>query len=334
MRPSNLRITSTLTASLLLLAPALAQNAFRPLPAVPDAFAGAAGPTATVASSYMEELEKAASAPRPRSFFDARAFGEASTSGGLTGGGEVSSQRGGWQVLFGSRLDDERLAAFSVSTEASFYNLGGSNQLVPGNSKPFNDLYRASVSGIVRTPSDEGAGWFAGFELALGGEDEASPRDSLVAGGVGGVHYVASKDLSVDVGLAVLSRLEDDPWIWPFLGLKWQATDRLSFEARGTSIEGRLALDEAWSLFGRAQYQLRQFRLNDDNPLPSGVFRDEEIRAGLGVSRRAGDGFEVELFGGVNLWRELSTLDRDGALQSELEVDPAPFVAFSLKLSV
>lgn len=334
MRPSNLRLNSTLTASLILAAPALAQNAFRPLPAVPDAFAGAAGPTATVASSYMEELEQAASAPRPRSFFDARAFGEASASSNLDGGGDVATQRGGWQVQFGSRLADERLAAFSVSTEAWFYNFGGATQLVPGNSKPFNDLYRASVSGVVRTPPTEGAGWFAGFELALGGEDEASPRDALVAGGVGGVHYVASKDLAVDVGIAVLSRLEDDPWIWPFLGLKWQATDRLSFEARGTTLEGRLALDEAWSLFGRAEYQLRQFRLNDNNPLPSGVFRDEEIRAGVGVSRRGGDGFEVELFGGLNLWRELSTLDRDGVKQSELEVDPAPFVAFSLKLSV
>jgi hypothetical protein len=132
----------------------------------------------------------------------------------------------------------------------------------------------------------------------------------------------------------MLSRLEDDPWIWPFLGLKWRPNDELTLEAKGTSIEARYALDPTWSLFARAEYQLRQFRLNDDNPLPSGVFRDEEIRAGAGISRRSSSGFKFDLYGGLNLWRELSTLDQDGGKVSEVEADTTPFVAISLQLSV
>ena len=330
------RTRATLAASLLLAASASAQNAFRPLPSVPDALEWSGAPPRPVPSlsSYMEELERAADTPRPTSFLEARGYLDAAGSAGLEGGGDVSHQRGGWQVIFGTELDEERLAAFSLSTEAHFYNFSGGPNLVPGVGEPFNDLYRASFSGIVRTPQQLGMGWFGGFEFTLGGEDEASPRDALVAGGVGGVHYVASERLEVDVGLAMLSRLEDDPWIWPFLGLKWRASDALTFEAKGTSVEARYALDPSWSLFARAEYQLRQFRLNDDNPLPGGVFRDEEIRAGLGVTHRSESGFKLDLFGGLNVWRELSTLDADGAKVRESEPDTAPFVALALQLSV
>jgi hypothetical protein len=332
---SQRRLCATLLAGLALAGLSSAQNAFRPLPSIPDAmeWSGAPRPVPSLAS-YMDSLEEAAAAPKPHSFLEARGYADASGSAGLEGGGDFATQRGGWQVLFGTELAEERLAAVSISTEAYFYNFGGTPDLVPGAANPFNDLYRASFSGILRTPQQVGMGWFGGFEFTLGGEDEAHVRDSLVAGGVGGVHYVANEHLEVDVGLAMLSRLEDDPWIWPFLGLKWRPNDELTLEAKGTSIEARYALDPTWSLFARAEYQLRQFRLNDDNPLASGVFRDEEIRAGGGITRRSASGFKVDLYGGLNLWRELSTLDQDGGKVSEVEADTTPFVALSLQLSV
>ncbi|MBM3989848.1 MAG: hypothetical protein FJ298_02460 [Planctomycetes bacterium] len=330
------RKRTLLLSSLLLSGSASAQNAFRPLPAVPEAleWSGSAPRPIPSLASYMDELERAAESPRPSSFLEARGYLDAVGAAGLEGGGDIAHQRGGWQVIFGTELDEARLAAFSLSTEAHFYDFSGAPNLVPGVGQPFNDLYRASFSGVVRTPEQLGMGWFGGFEFTLGGEDEASPADALVAGGVGGVHYVASERLEVDFGLAMLSRLEDDPWIWPFLGLKWRASDALTFEAKGTSVEARYALDPAWSLFARAEYQLRQFRLNDDNPLPGGVFRDEEVRAGIGVTHRSDRGFKLDLFGGLNVWRELSTLDSAGVKVNESEADPAPFVALSLQLSI
>ena len=146
------RTRAILVASLVLASSASAQNAFRPLPAVPDALEWSGAPRAVPSlASYMDDLERAAEAPRPTSFLEARGYLDAAGSAGLEGGGDVSHQRGGWQVIFGTELDEERLAAFSLSTEAHFYNFGGAPNLVPGASEPFNDLYRAAMikSGLI-----------------------------------------------------------------------------------------------------------------------------------------------------------------------------------------
>ncbi len=333
--PLNLGLRS-LVVTLALSSGAMAQNAFRPLPALPDTVewpGRAAVNKVSPAALWFDQLEADAQQPRERTFVDVRALADVALGADFQGGGSLTSQRGGWEAVIGTELDGERLAAFSVRTEAFFYNFGGANGLVPGESEPFNDLYRASFAGVVRSKSSTGPGWFAGFQVALGGEDEAEARDALIVGGAGGVRYRANDELEVELGLAALSRLEDDTWIWPYVGFRWQAADWLEFAAQGTQLEARAFLDEHWSVFGRAQYALQQFRLNDDNPLPAGVVRDEEIRAGVGIERREARGLSIELLAGLNLWRELSTLDRGGQLIAEDELEAAPFVALTLNLS-
>ena len=83
----------------------------------------------------------------------------------------------------------------------------------------------------------------------------------------------------------MLSRLEDDPWIWPWLGFEWSASDWFGVQARGTQIEAHAQLGEHWRALTRAEYVIRQFRLNDDNALAGGVLRDNDIRLGLGFER-------------------------------------------------
>jgi hypothetical protein len=313
--------------------PCGAQNAFRPLPAVPELAAGGAGAAPSAARRRFDELELAAEGRPDRTFVEARATAGLAAGADLDGGGSLSTQHGGWTATFGRELGGERLAALSLSTQAFFYNFGGDTALVPADDEPFNDLYEAELAGMVRS-AGPGAGWFAGAELALGGEDEASPGESATVGGVAGVHYAPRDDLQLEMGLAAQSRLEDDVWVWPFVGVRWNAGERWSFEAQGTRVEAQFVLGERWSALARAEYTLRQFRLNRDNPLPRGVLRDEQIRVGLGVERRGDDGLGFELVGGLEAWRELSTLDRDGEDVAEIEADPAPFVAFSLTLAL
>lgn len=313
-----------------------AQNAFRPLPELPDLveWPGRAGaPAPSSASLWFDQLEADSHLPRERTFVEVRALADVALGANFQGGGSLASQRGGWEAVIGTELGDERIAAFSVRTEAFFYNLSGANGLVPGESEPFNDLYRASFAGVVRSSNEAGPGWFGGFHVALGGEDDADARDALIVGGAGGIRYRASEKLQVELGVAALSRLEDDTWIWPYLGFRWQAADWLEFAAHGTQVEARAQLGEHWSVVGRAEYALQQFRLNDDNPLPGGVVRDEEIRAGIGLERRHTEGLTIELLAGFNLWRELSTLDRAGQDVAEDELETTPFIALTLSVA-
>lgn len=313
---------------------ASAQNSFRPLPELPELHDWPGPAARTTAATRFDELEAQAEAPRERSFVEVRALADFVSSANFDGGGSLASQSGGWVATLGTELGDERIAALSIRTEAFFYNLGGANELVPGENEPFNDLYRASISGVVRSTADGAPGWFGGFHLSLGGEDDAATNESLVVGATGGMRYKPSEALDLELGVAALSRLEDDAWIWPYVGFRWRATPWLEVAAQGTALEASARVADRWRLLGRAEYSLRQFRLNDDNPLPSGVLRDEEIRAGVGVEYASGRGFGVEVLAGINLWRELSTFDRDGQAVTEDELDVTPFVAFALRLSL
>jgi hypothetical protein len=322
---------TALSIVLALFAPrAAAQSGFRPLPHLPS-LAPALAPAEPPAP---EDAAATDGAPEPVSTtLDARIFAAASAEGDLEGGGAMSTQRGGWAATLGRRLDGERVAALELCAEAYFYDFSGASVLSPSNSQPFNDLYRATVCGQLRTQIDERVSYFAGVELELAGEEGASFTDSLSVGAAGGVTVTRGEHLSLSLGLAALSQLEDDPWIWPWLGFEWQASDWLELSAHGTDLAARARLSESLTGVALVEYTLRQFRLSEDNPISDGAFRDEDIRASLGLEWHVDQGVELSLFGGFSAWRELTSFD-DAGHAIETEVDPSPFVAFSLDFSL
>lgn len=325
----------TVCAALALDPAAAAQSAFRPLPSLPslDRFVATKSAASNPGPTELAELQPDEPIAASQLFVDAELFATVFEDSNLETGGSLAMQHGGWSAKVGRERDGKTLGAVELSTEAFFYNFSGSTTLVPGSADPFNDLYRARIAGTLRTPIDAQIAYFGGLELALNGEDEASARESFTIGAVGGVEIAPRGDGSVSLGVAVLSRLEDDPWIWPWIGFEWSASDWLAFEARGTEVEALAKLSEHWRAIARAEYTIRQFRLNDSGPLAGGVFRDNDIHMGLGLERRGHDGFGFELLGGVSVWRELSTLDRSGDEIAESELDPAVFVALKLGLS-
>jgi hypothetical protein len=329
----------------LALAPlASGQSSFRPLPdsaLLHSTWAGDLGlggvpPDVTARTAALfESLEQAAELQGPTSFSELRFDAWAGRGGDFSGApGSLATQRGSWTARLARRLGGGELVSFEVETEASFYDLGGATQLVPGNSDPFNDLYRARFAASVATDPAEEVSFFTGVEATLGGEDEVDPLDALTAGGMGGVRYRASEDLALSLGIAAQSRLEDDTWIWPFVAFDWRLGDDLVLSAAGPRLELRGALDERWTGLLRADYEMRQYRLNDDGPLPDGVLRDEEIHVGAGLEYEAGRNVSLQLLGGATLWRELNVLDEGGSQVSETEVEASPFVAFTLRASL
>ncbi len=80
-------------------------------------------------------------------------------------------------------------------------------------------------------------------------------------------------------------------------------------------------------------YTFRQYRLNEDGPLHGGAFRDEAIRVGGYVSRKASAGIELELEVGTLLWREVVFFDGVGGHLGEEETDSPLYVRLGLNAS-
>jgi hypothetical protein len=245
--------------------------------------------------------------------------------------GRIATQRAGWQALLGRRLEGGGLFALGLDTEASFYDFSGPGAAGVGD--PFNDVYESRLRSTLYTPLDRELSVFTGLELAYGGESEADLASGLTAGAAVGASYRASENLEVSLGVAAASRLEDDAYALPFIGVDWQLTGSTRLVAEGPEVRLEQRFTAGLDGYLLADYDLRQFRLDEDGPLDGGAFRDEQIDLGAGLNWTPIDGVRIGVEGGLTVWRELTTLSADGADLGVTEVDPAPFVGFTLTAS-
>jgi len=248
----------------------------------------------------------------------------------VEGGAERAVQRAGWSVAL-THDQGDRKASFYVDTEASFYDWSATAPLAGGSTDPFNDVYQTSFGALASFQDDQALGWFTGMEITLCGEDSVKVQDAISVGAVTGVRCRASQDLSLGFGLAALTRLSDTTWILPYVAFDLQLSERLRLATDGARVELEAALSESLTGTLAAQYQLRQFRFNDDSPIPEGVFQDDEIRLSAELDWRLGQHTTLFLGGGVVVWQESTFLDESGSKLSELETDPAPFAAVALR---
>lgn len=276
----------------------------------------------------MEQAREAEGARYFRFDVGAEAWGNADFENGA---GQASVQRFGWDALIGRELDGGSNVIFSLHTEASFYDFKGATSLIAGSSDPFNDVYETALGMSVLSKKVNRRAWFAGFEFYLGGEDNVDLGDALSIGGLGGLRYEVHDDLTITVGLGMRTRLEDDPWVVPFLGFEWQLDPKTELVSEGSSVSLRRKLSPDWDLSFGAIYDQRQYRLNDNNALPGGVLRDESIQAFGELRWQPSTNTSLDLTAGYLLWREFTTRSSSGFAAGEIETDPEPYFGLQLR---
>lgn len=244
--------------------------------------------------------------------------------------GALEVQRGGFRALIGQQRGADSSWALSLANESSFYRFTGPAGLVPGENKPFNDLYETRVGVQLASRASERLAWIGGVEVTMAGEDLVDPTDSLLIGGLGGVQYSLDEEVDFTFGLAGESRLEDDAWVVPFFGFDWRPTSSTRFKIHGSELRIEQALSERWTVHAGAVYDVRQYRLNEENPVSGGVFRDEEIRATVGLDWQASKAGRLSVEVGQVMWNELAVLDSSGGQVGISEAEKAPYIGFAL----
>jgi len=92
-------------------------------------------------------------------------------------------------------------------------------------------------------------------------------------------------------------------------------------------------IDESWSAQAFARYESREFRLDDDGPIPDGVFRDDIVLLGVGTTwAPASSRMTVAFDLGASIYRDMDVLDAGGDEIVDTErVDPAFFLSARLE---
>jgi hypothetical protein len=224
-----------------------------------------------------------------------------------------------------SRLD------LGLDEEFSHYDFNDATGFLSGISDPFDDVHRTFFTARFASQYWDRTGFFAGGLVGAAREQGADLGKSLEAGGFAGLRYSVSEKLTIGGGVGVFTRLEDNPLVIPVFALEWEFAEgwSLSSVARpGLTLS--YSPSEAWTFLVSGLYQLRDFRLDEDGPQPSGVVRDESWDATLGLEYHPNR--QIEIDAGVS-WpfaRNFKLFDSGGNEVADVDADSAPFLSLGV----
>jgi hypothetical protein len=195
--------------------------------------------------------------------------------------------------------------------------------------------------GVVTYALDQHWGIVVGGVAGVSLESGAGVSDAWTGGGFIAGRYRASVKLSIQLGVAVASHLDDDPEVLPTFLVNWKIDERWSFQAGaiefgvtdaiGAGVMYRVS--DQLLLGGRVGYIREQFRLDDSGFAPDGVGQDERGVASLVLNWRPRPGMNIGVLGGIALGGQLEVKDQNGDRLFEEDYDTAPFVAARLAWS-
>lgn len=294
-------------------------------------FALAAGAACSVSQAQERSVE-AATPPTQERFFNTEVRLEAGYAfrADVDGGGDVAVTRSALSARIARTFTPDFSVSLMLSSEISWYDFEDATGLIAGSDKPFGQLVETDIApGMTYRLNDD---WtlLAGIYFRIAGENDADFSDSWTFGTYGGVRYKVSKDLSLTMGIRATERLEEDWLIIPAFAFDWNVNEtvrvQLTPNVGGTGVRVSSEITDRWSFLIDAQYQNREFRLNDEAPLASGIVRDSRVTVGLGVLWKPSETIELTARGGVVAWQEFRIDDQDGNQQSEANTDPTPYV--------
>jgi hypothetical protein len=213
--------------------------------------------------------------------------------------------------------------------EFSHYDFNDATGFVAGTETPFEDVHRSFLNVRYVRQQTRQFVWYAGGLIGFGAEDGADLSESVEGGIFGGVRFYLSERFSIGAGLIAVTQLEDDPLIIPTALFEWHFAPGWSIGSGGRpgltlGYEYSDQLQFALSAF----YESRDFRLDEDGPIPDGVARERQVPVAFTVEYRPNPQFSVGAALGVNFARNYEIMDSHGDEIADIDADPAPFLRF------
>ena len=256
----------------------------------------------------------------------------------LDGEGDSSVGRLGAGASYAAPLTDSVFANFSYDVEFSFYDFGGATGLT-ADGDPVDSVYEHTLSVGFNGRINPAWGWFAGGGVKIAAETGANDNGIYQPIGFGGVSYRFSDSLTMGFGLGVAARLEDNARILPLIQVDWRIDEQWRLSAGRTIItEGPTAAlfykaNENTELFVGGGLNFREFRMDDEGPVPDGVFNDNRVPILAGVDWAATPNIRLIAGGGVTAWQEYQIDDSSGNEVSSAESDPSGMLFLRLEAS-
>ncbi|MBL8763441.1 MAG: hypothetical protein JNM07_04145 [Phycisphaerae bacterium] len=247
--------------------------------------------------------------------------------------GRVAVSRAGAGIGVGTPVAPETRLNVNLDFESSFYDFSNASALVPGSRDPFDDAYAVSLAPTIFHRLSPEWTVFGGGIFRWSAESGADLSSAVTAGGIAGATWTLSDRLALSFGVAASSRLDDHALVVPIVGVDWKIGDDLRLASEGLGFRLTKTLDSQWSISLAGRWELRDFRLRDDGPLPEGVVRDSRAPVEVALAWSPSRAVTVRLAGGAIVWQEFRFDDREGNRVSEDNTRPTPFVGLTASIA-
>ncbi|HYF14886.1 MAG TPA: hypothetical protein VD971_07430 [Phycisphaerales bacterium] len=250
--------------------------------------------------------------------------------------GSFSLTRGAVGINASFRATEKARVGFSVSGDQFWYSFDDATAFGAGVDQPWDDVRVLAVGASFTNQAWDTWGYRASASVVSSGEEGSEFSDTLTYAGSLGFFHTPREGLTLGLGVAVSSRLEDDATVLPIPFIRWEFNERwsLSTDARG-SRSGGLTLaykqSDEWTYFATASVFGEEFRLDADNAAaPEGVGQHFGIPVAVGASWTFHPQVTLTGRAGYVFGQTLQLDDMDGIELADVDADGAPFVGLVL----
>jgi hypothetical protein len=240
--------------------------------------------------------------------------------------GDVEVMRAGVRLSLRHVVSPQLAYTATLRHETSDYDFSRAAGLFPGSTdaqSPFDEVHETRASlGFVYGIDERWSLFGTGF-VGAGYESGANIEDGLFGGAFGGFGYAFSEEFSLQLGVGVRTRQDDDALVIPLIGFIWKISDDLRLESEGiaTRLIWQTTDDLELGLFAR--YTTRDYRTDKSNDfLPDGVFRDDRVIIGARADWTPNPGFVLTLEAGGSIWQRFSFYDENDDRINRTDTDP------------
>ncbi len=232
------------------------------------------------------------------------------------------------RVAFEKPLDYYGRFGFVLSYANRQYMWSGSNDLIGGTDRPFENVHTLRANVNLFQPVSRSSVLVATFTATLSAADGADLADGFSwAVTAGGGHRFSPK---FDAGLGVLisDGFGESLFIIGGPQFDWRPSDQWQISLQGTQLDVAYKPTKQWEVGATGSFLGVRFRLPDDAPgdRPGGIVGESRLPIYLWARYRGREDFDLELRAGVDVWRYFTIEDRNGHAEYSVEMDPAPFV--------
>ena len=255
----------------------------------------------------------------------------------LDSGGDVGLQTYG--IKAGSRvgLANGNSLGFNVSAELTDYSFSNPSKF--GGQAPWDKVQRYSLGLQYNHRLDQTQSLFFMPSVEFAGESGADFGDAMVYGGIAGYMKQFSRTLTLGVGGAVYSGLEDTS-VFPVIFVYWQFAEgwRVSNPLRpgpsgSAGVEIAYTGFEKWEFSAGGSYRSNRFALDDSGSADGGFGENEGAVLFIRGTHEFARYSKLDLYVGTLVGGELTLEDSDGDRIASDDYDPSLILAAAYTFS-